>query len=120
MCKKLICLLSLVLVLGFAGSVSAAIQNWDGGGDGADNNPLHGGKSRMFEGEICVPCIVRWPGVIAPGTICDEFLTAIELFPMLCRVAGLQPPKSVVLDGFDMTQVLAGKKKSPRVCRQHK
>ena len=33
---------------------------------------------------------------------------------MLCRAAGTSPPKNVPLDGFDMTQVLAGKRKSPR------
>jgi len=38
----------------------------------------------------------------------------MEIFPMLCGAAGLRPPKGVVLDGFDMTEVLAGKRKSPR------
>ena len=33
---------------------------------------------------------------------------------MLCRAAGLGLPQGVVLDGFDMTDVLAGKSKSPR------
>jgi arylsulfatase A-like enzyme len=87
----------------------------NGGSRGtADNGPLRGGKSHLFEGGIRVPCIVRWPGVIPRGTTCDEFLTAMEIFPMLCRAAGIRPPDGVVLDGFDMTPVLAGKKKSPR------
>ena len=33
---------------------------------------------------------------------------------MLCRAAGIRPPANVVLDGFDMTPVLAGQRKSPR------
>lgn len=88
----------------------------DNGGSGgaADNGPLRGGKGRMFEGGIRVPCIVRWPGVIPAGTVCDEFLTAMEIFPTLCRAAEVRPPQGVVLDGFDMTAVLAGKQKSPR------
>jgi arylsulfatase A-like enzyme len=88
----------------------------DNGGSGgvADNGPLRGGKGSMFEGGIRVPCIVRWPGVIAGGTICDEFLTALEIFPTICRATSVEPAQGVVLDGFDMTAVVAGEQKSPR------
>lgn len=87
----------------------------DNGGSGeADNAPLKGGKSQMFEGGLRVPCIVRWPGVIPAGTVCDEFLGSMEIFPTLCSAAGVRPPAGVTLDGFDVTAVLAGRKKSPR------
>jgi len=87
----------------------------NGGGRGtADNSQLRGGKSNLFEGGIRVPCIVRWPGFLPGGKFCDEFLTSMEIFPMLCRAAGIRPPANVVLDGFDMTPVLAGQRKSPR------
>jgi arylsulfatase A-like enzyme len=85
-----------------------------GSGSAADNGPLRGGKSRMFEGGIRVPCIVRWPGVIPAGTVCSEFLSSMEILPTLCRAAGVRPPRRVVLDGSDMTAVLAGKQKSSR------
>jgi len=86
----------------------------NGGAGGGDNTPLRGGKSQMFEGGLRVPCIVRWPGVVRPGTVCDEFLTAMDIFPTLCRAAGAPPPKGVILDGFDVAAVLAGKERSPR------
>ena len=86
----------------------------NGGGGGADNTPLRGGKSRMFEGGLRVPCIVQWPGVVPAGSVCEEFLSSMEIFPMLCRAAGVQPPRGVTLDGFDMTRVLTGKEKSRR------
>ncbi len=85
-----------------------------GSGSAADNSPLRGGKSQMFEGGLRVPCIVRWPGVVTAGSICDEFLSSMEIFPTICKAASVQPPTSVVLDGFDMKTVLAGKQKSPR------
>jgi arylsulfatase A-like enzyme len=88
----------------------------DNGGSGgtADNGQLRGGKGHLFEGGIRVPCIVRWPGLVPGGKFCDEFLTSMEVFPMLCRAAGIRPPRGVILDGFDMTPILAGKQKSPR------
>ena len=88
----------------------------DNGGSGgtSDNGPLRGGKSSLFEGGIRVPCIVRWPGMVPRGMLCDEFLTAMEIFPTLCRAASVRPPRDIVLDGFDMTPVIAGKQKSPR------
>ncbi len=86
----------------------------NGGGGGADNRPLRAGKSRMFEGGLRVPCIVRYPGKVPAGHTCDELLTALEVFPTIVRAAGLKPPEGVVLDGFDMLPVLQGKTPSPR------
>jgi len=86
----------------------------NGGGGAADNGPLRGGKGRMFEGGLRVPCLVRWPGKIRPGRVNGEFLTSLEIFPTLLRAVGAEPPKGVVLDGFDMLPVLAGKTKSSR------
>ena len=85
-----------------------------GSGSAADNGPLRGGKSRMFEGGLRVPCIVRWPGVVQAGSICDEFLSSMEILPMLSGAAGVRLHKGVELDGFDMASVLAGEQKSPR------
>ncbi len=85
-----------------------------GSGSAADNSPLRGGKSRMFEGGLRVPCIVRWPGVVPAGSVCDEFLNSMDILPMLCGAAGIQTPRGVKLDGFDMASVLAGKQKSSR------
>ncbi|MBN1343793.1 MAG: sulfatase-like hydrolase/transferase [Phycisphaerae bacterium] len=86
----------------------------NGGGVGSDNAPLRGKKGWMFEGGIRVPCIVRWPGKIPAGTVCDEFLTSLEIFPTLLRAVGVKPPEGVVLDGFDMMPVLCGKGRSKR------
>lgn len=86
----------------------------NGGGGGADNGPLRGGKSQMFEGGIRVPCIVRWPARITAGRKSDEFLTSLEILPTLANATGAASPKNIVLDGFDMLPVLQGKQKSPR------
>jgi arylsulfatase A-like enzyme len=68
----------------------------------------------MFEGGLRVPCIVRWPGVIKGGSLSDEFLCTMDIFPMLCNAASVRAPSGVVLDGFDMRPVLAGRQRSLR------
>lgn len=87
----------------------------DNGGSGlADNSPLRGGKAQFFEGGIRVPCIIKWPGKIKPGSVNSEFLSALEIFPTLVAAAGMPLPDSIVYDGFDMLQVLSGKETSKR------
>ena len=86
----------------------------NGGGGPADNRPLRGRKAQMWEGGLRVPAIVRWPGKLSAGKVCDEFLTTLEVFPTLVAAAGTQPPAHVTLDGLDMTAVLRGDKHSPR------
>lgn len=87
----------------------------DNGGSGeADNAPLRGGKSQMFEGGIRVPCIARFPNRIPAGSSSDELLTALELFPTFLGVADTPLPRDIVYDGFDMMPVLCGDEQSSR------
>ena len=86
----------------------------NGAGGGGDSGPLRGRKGQMFEGGVRVPFLIRWPGQIEPGTVSDEFLTALEVFPTLVNASGARLPEGVVLDGFDMLAVLQGSTRSPR------
>jgi len=107
-------MLDLLKELNLADNTLVIFLSDNGGSGSADNAPLRGGKSQMFEGGLRVPCIVRWPGVLPAGGTCREFLTSLEVFPTLCRAAAVSPAAGVVLDGFDMTDVLAGRRSSPR------
>ncbi|MBM4025858.1 MAG: N-acetylgalactosamine-6-sulfatase [Planctomycetes bacterium] len=107
-------MLALLEELDLAQNTVVVFFSDNGGSGGADNTPLRGAKSQMFEGGLRVPCLVRWPGRVPVGRTCDEFLTSLEIFPTLCRAAGVTPLQDVVLDGFDMTPVLAGERKSSR------
>jgi arylsulfatase A len=107
-------MLRLLEGLGLAQNTLVIFLSDNGGSGSGDNAPLRGGKSQMFEGGLRVPCIARWPGVIPAGQVCDAFLTTLEVFPTLCAAAGIDSPKDVVLDGFDLTPILAGRQKSPR------
>ncbi len=86
----------------------------NGAGGGGDSGPLRGRKGQMFEGGVRVPLLIRWPGQIEPGTVSEEFLSALEVFPTLVRAAGASLPDDVILDGFDMLPVIQGRDRSKR------
>ena len=79
----------------------------------ASNLPLRDGGVTLYEGGIRVPCLIRWPGRIPPGTVCGEPLVSMDLFVMALAAAGAKLPRDRVLDGKDPTATLAGEAPSP-------
>ena len=67
----------------------------------------------IYEGSIRVCCLVRWPGRLPPGTVCDDLLVSLDFFPMILKAAGAALPEGRILDGRDPTATLAGKAGSP-------
>lgn len=45
-------------------------------------------KNTNWEGAFRVPCLVRWPGVIKPGTVSNELMSHNDWIPTLCAIAG--------------------------------
>jgi arylsulfatase A-like enzyme len=68
-----------------------------------DNSPLRSGKGYAYEGGIRVPLIVRWPGVVQPGTTSDEVVSSVDYMPTIREAIG----KSVLPD--DSTAEIDGK-----------
>jgi len=78
----------------------------DNGGDpryGGSNRPYRGRKAELFEGGVRVPCIVRWPGRIRPGSVTKQLGSALDVFPTLCRLAGVDTSR-MGLDGVDLSR----------------
>jgi len=61
-----------------------------------------------WEGGQRVPFIVRWPGKVPAGKVCDEMITAMDLMPTLARLAGTTEPQDRVTDGKDISPLLFG------------
>jgi arylsulfatase len=55
--------------------------------DGA-MTPYRSEKNTNWEGAFRVPCLVRWPGNIKPGTITNELMSHNDWIPTLCAIAG--------------------------------
>lgn len=71
-------------------------------------DPLRGAKMMTWEGGLRVPCIVRWPGKVPAGTVCDEIATSMDLLPTFARLAGAELPDDRVIDGKDIWSLMSG------------
>ncbi len=72
--------------------------------------PFFGRKWSLYEGGIREPFIIRWKGTIpAKRTNEKTVLAAMDLYPSLCQLAGVQLNTSEQLDGRDMSQALRGR-----------
>ena len=69
------------------------------------NAPLRDEKGTIYEGGIRVPMIVRFPGVVEPGTVCREPTTTADLLPTFCEVAGAKVPDQPI-DGKSFVPLL--------------
>jgi arylsulfatase len=67
--------------------------------DGAQT-PFHGEKGTTWEGGMRIPMMVRWPGVVKPGTQYNEIISLIDWFPTLCAAAGIPDIKEKMKAGF--------------------
>jgi len=82
----------------------------------ASNRPLRTEGLLLYDGNIRVPCLVRWPGRIKPGTVCRQPLILMDFFVMVLGAAGAPLPDDRIIDGRDPTATLAGRAPSPHDC----
>ena len=86
--------------------------------------PFKGGKLSTWEGGMRAPALVRWPGVIKPGTVKNDIFASLDWLPTFVNIAGGakgdalkkqieagQYPGIVktTLDGVDQTEYLSGR-----------
>ena len=86
--------------------------------------PFKGQKGEAWEGGYRAPMVIRWPGVIKPGTVKNQLFAALDWVPTLVDIAG--GPKGdglkqriesgqypgivkTTLDGVDQRDYLEGK-----------
>lgn len=78
------------------------------------NRPLNSGKGSAYEGGVREPMIVSWPGVVKPGTRCDDYLMIEDFYPTILEMAGIDMPKTPqTIDGVSFMPLLTGKGNNP-------
>lgn len=102
----------------------AEVFTWPDGG----MTPFRMSKGTIYEGGFRVPCIIRWPGKVKPGTIENGIFSGLDWFPTLVAAAGEPEISNKLLkglklgdrtyknhlDGYDQTDLLTGKGPSNR------
>jgi arylsulfatase len=97
---------------------------WPDGG----STMFRGEKNTQWEGGFRVPTMIKWPGVIKPGTVINDIAAHEDMLPTLLAAAGDKTVKEdllkgrkigsrnykVHLDGYDLTPTLKGEAASPR------
>jgi arylsulfatase len=74
---------------------------WPDGG----STPFRGEKATNWEGAFRVPCLIRWPGVIKPGTIVNELCAHEDFIPTFAAASG----ESDLVDKLKQGHTLNGK-----------
>jgi arylsulfatase len=100
-------------------------NTWPDGGI----SPFRNEKNSNWEGAFRVPCIIRWPGHIKPGSVANEIISGHDWLPTFLAAAGESDIKEKLLkghsaagrtfkvhiDGFNQLPYLTGQiEKSPR------
>jgi arylsulfatase A-like enzyme len=91
--------------------------------------PFRNEKNSNWEGAYRVPCMIKWPGHIKPGTVENGIVSHLDMMPTLLAAAGVPDVKEqllkgmkvgdanfkVHLDGYNVLPLLTGQTtKSPR------
>lgn len=73
---------------------------------------LREGKGTAFEGGQRVPCIMKWPGMIPEGKICNELASTIDILPTVADITGSALPDHKI-DGVSLTPLFTGDFSNP-------
>ncbi|MFI3261883.1 MAG: sulfatase-like hydrolase/transferase [Rikenellaceae bacterium] len=73
------------------------------------NGDLWGFKFEAWEGGHSVPLIVKWPGVVKPGTVTNTLTSNVDFFAMLSSMTGYELQDGVAPDSYDLLPALTGK-----------
>jgi len=66
----------------------------------AGTTPFRSEKNTNWEGAFRVPCLIRWPGRIQPGSVSNEMISGLDWMPTLMAVAGDPDIKDKLLKGY--------------------
>ncbi len=78
------------------------------------SGPLRGMKRDLYEGGHRVPMIVKWPGVVKPGSVSHALVSQVDLMATLAAVAGVPLSGKTGEDSYNLLPVWKENGPSPR------
>jgi len=81
----------------------------NGGGrtNGAINKPFRGAKGTFYEGGVLVPAVAVWPGMLKAGSVVDDQIHIMDLYPTFLNLAGGSLTQPLPLDGHNVWDTIA-------------
>jgi arylsulfatase A-like enzyme len=79
-----------------------------------NNGPFREGKASLCEGGTRVVSLANWPGHIKPGSVVNEMIHVVDMYPTLIGLAGGSTAKAKPLNGLDVWGTISEGKPSPR------
>lgn len=77
------------------------------GNHGGSSGGLREGKTTSWEGGQRVPCIVKWPGIVSEGVVCNQLSSSIDLMPTFASIVGGSLPDHKI-DGVNIIDLWKG------------
>ena len=81
---------------------------------GDNGFPFPHGKGTLYDPGLNVPFLMRWPGQIKAGTVCDDLISGEDYTPTVLAAAGVEPPSE--MSGRSFLDQLLGR---PHESRNH-
>ena len=111
-------------IIMYSSDNGAEVFTWPDGG----TTMFRGEKNTPFEGGFRVPCLIKWPGTIKPGTVVNDIGSHEDMLPTILAAAGDATVKEdllkgrtigersykVHIDGYDLGPALKGTGAWPR------
>ena len=65
-------------------------------------------RPNLYDNSLKVPAIVKWPSVVAPGTVIDDTTTSLDWYPTLIEMAGAKLPDDHLVRGRSLVPLIRG------------
>jgi arylsulfatase A-like enzyme len=69
---------------------------------------FRGYKSDIWDGGHRIPFIVRWPGVVNPGSTCGQVVCEMDFMATCAKISGAKLPENAAEDSVSLLSLLKG------------
>jgi len=98
---------TIIIFLADNGTDTGLINQW------GEGKSVAGGKGTMTDRGTHVPLLIRWPGKIKAGSVCEDLVDCTDFLPTLCELTGAKLPEPSI-HGRSFAPQLLGQPGQPR------
>jgi arylsulfatase A-like enzyme len=97
---------TIIIFMSDNGGLSTLTWKWSP----TSNEPLRAGKGWLYEGGIREPLIIKWPGKVKAGSVCNEPVVSMDFYPTILQMCGLPLKPQQHKDGLSLVPLLTENK----------